>query len=1703
MDPIDSKNADPSDHSTSERQENAAPGIETRDENPKKIDEEEKIAAVEANENAPTAANDVVNDTKAGATNFDTSNKDKNCGMDPTINVIEANNQNVSKGNSTEKLTENEEIREGHNGLNVEDASKLVKKGAEHVDKKEDLKEGEQEARKEAEKEDERENEKENFPSSQLKPLDEAPMSKNPDIIFSPKAPTTFSNSEPLYIEVKGLLQVLNAQDFANNMSMKSLDLGKKNETAPTSKRSLSVPYKGVSKGIPKDINRQSSRSTNAAAEKFPGLPKSANLLKRPPLPVKSPIINPPITLNKSNLHKEGITGEALDTGKGKSIFRNLPKKIPSPEVVNIKPKAMIKTNFVPFKEISKDEKAKALLPKEKISLKIPPKVLPFLIKEKSVKHKAPPKANIKHTLHYLKRAVEIGSKEVDESATERKEALSRATSHTRKSSEMTRKFVEKPKNAQKSIPLKMEAVKRGKAILDTKKILAKKPISKLVTKSETREKGGKKQILLKSIQEKKPQPSEAPLDIATPKLDNTPDADIEKSPQKEEKTAEEGDHANNEQRNVNEDTKEEPPEVDKEEVVVVDTEHIIEREKTLEEKNESEIGKYREDMYDLTRSETERPERAGEGEGEVVGEAVTVERVKKVDDGDEHTDAGGDNDLDAGKGEEKGEKDEKEEKGDKAEKADGQEQGGNSASGPMGVEPEELEGGEKGHKTVQPAEEKGHETIQAAEPDKPAEPESDEKKKGLQKVNEAKEPKKTKFEVKKGADQKIGKKVPKRGDNASVKKDEGGTPLTMKTIGKAPLTMKTIGKTPLTMKTIGKMPLTMKAIGKAPLTMKAIGKAPLTMKAIGKAPLTMKAIGKAPLTMKAIGKAPLSLNTFGKAPLAVKQSAKPELVLKHKATMKGSPTLVKLKTNITGNVKEKKSVKTEKSSDPIKSVTAKNSPQRKSTLFLKKVNTFKKATLSKNSLKDVDAEKKKLLKKLDTSMSDKKGKIDAEENDSISMPSKNVSKKVSSASIKNALSNFKKKPFTKSKTDSIHEIRSNGGNHDAIVSSKSENIHSVLEHQQQEQREAEEEELFTKKLLSSKDLRAGAKSDSSDESDDQNESKNENQNQNKNENPNQDQSANESPPPMGKKEEVVGSKEGEELPKMVAKKPSLKKSKSLKKLKSKASKKMNMSDDMSIGEEKGTKKIAKLSSSKKIKSALSQMKVEKKMKKLKSEILHKAASGVAKMKDNKGPKKYKSITGNGNSKVAKEGLGSESLLQKELVKMKSFKDKWNNDFVTPRIGGMDSSNSFFAHDKSEMSNADASDDDDAAHSANSPSVASRKMRKKKKMSNRANGMLSNRVNGPIIRTEDAPKKRGIPAKGKKTAASSTIKSVEHRTVSDLEQEAQQSFLGIHRDSRATNTRGEGRRNNGEERRNRGEQRRNSGEERRNSGEERRNSGEASAAMLKVRNASLFNFNRIKSTNTLRNLSVQVKLESPPPTEVQSREEPNLKVNNLCSRRPSVSRRTSGMITQNTSWMFDTCCSVGNNSTTTPYVDERKEPAVQNFSSLFNVNNKYMPRSRNLQMALLSGNSVKLSNVYESDLLGRGGEWTLNRETLRGSLSGNKASDGSPLRRPVSGLMSSPPSRPMSSQVIRRVNGQMGGQMGRDQMGGQLRRGQMGGQLRRSQLSHQLDGRNSLPLNCKMNSASYSNRSLLNNSGPLELRRRPSCSTTVNYCSCI
>ncbi|CAA9989339.1 conserved Plasmodium protein, unknown function [Plasmodium knowlesi strain H] len=1638
MDPNDNKNVDPSVDSTGERQENAVASIETQDENPKKIDEEERISGVEVNENAPTTANDVVNDTKAGTTGFDTSNKDNNCSMDASIKA-------------TKQLTQNGEIREGGNGLNVEDASKLVKEGDEHVNKNETLKEWEQEAKKEAEKEAEKENEKgvqheaveehqkENFPSSTVKPLEGAPMSKHPNITFSPKAPPTVMNSEPLYIEVKGLLQVLNPQDFAKNMSMESLNLAKKNENVPINKRSHSVPYKGVSKSIPKDINKQNSKSSNTAPQKFPGMPKSADLIKRPPLPIKSPIINPPITLNKSNLHKEGITGKALDTGKGKSIFRNLPKKIPSPEVVKIKPKGMIKMNFVPSKEISKDENGKVLLPKEKTSLKIPPKVLPFLIKEKSVKHKAPPKGNIKHTLHYLKRAAEIGNKEVDVSATERKEVLNGTTSNTRKSSLVTRNFIEKPKNAQKTSPLKMESVKRGKVIL------AKKPISKLVGESKTMGKDRKKKVLLKSIEGKEAQPSEVPLDTSAPKLDDDAGADIEKSPEKGEKSTEKGDKTNNEQINVNEDTKEEQiPPVDKEEVVVVDTEHITQREKTLEEKNESEMEKYGKDMYDLTRSETERPEEADEVEGEV----VAAERVKKVDDGDEHADASGDKDLDAGKGEKKGEKE------DKAEKGDGEKEEGNSADVRKEIGPKELEDGKKGDEMVQPEEEKRDETIQLAESSKPTQSESDEIKKGMEKLNEAKESKKTKSEVKKGADHKISKKVPKRGDNAPTKKDEGGSPLTMKAIGKAPLSMKTIGK--------------------ASLTMKSIGKAPLSMKSIGKAPLSMKTIGKASLTMK----------TIGKTPITVKQSTKPELALKHKATMKGIPGLLKLKTDVTGNVKEKKGVKNEKSGDPIKSTTSKNSPPRKSTLFLKKVNTLKKATLSKNSLKDLDAEKKKLIKKLDTSMSDKNEKIDAE-NDSISMPSKNVSKKISSTSIKNALSIFKKKTLSKSKTDSIHELMSSEGNNKAIVSSKSENIHKVLE-QKKKERENEADELFTKRLLSSKDLRAGSKSNSFDENNHQNQNPNENEN--------------ESPPPMERNEEVVGSKGDEEFPRMVVKKPSLKKSKSFKKLKSKSSKKMSMSDDISIGEEKVTKKIAKLSSSRKIKSAVSQMKEEKKMKKLKSEILNKGASNLIKMKDKKGPKKYKSTTGNGNSKNVKEGMGgSKSFMEKELVKMKSFKDKWNKDFVTPRIGGMGSSNSSFAQDKSEMSEVDASGDN-ASHSITSPSVASKKMRKKKKMSSRADGIVSNRING-LTRTDDAPKKRGTTKKAKKIAASSSIKSMDHRIMNDLEQEAQ-PLPGTHKDSVTTTT----------------------------SAEERRNSGEASTGMLKLRNASLLNFNRIKSANTLRNLSVQVKLESPPPPmEEASQGEPNLKVNNLCSKTPAVGRRSSGMITQNTSWMFGKCCSVGNSSS--EYVYERKEPAIQNFSSLFNVNNKYMPVSTNLQMALLSGNSVKLSNVYESDLLGRGA-WALNRETLRGSLKGNTASVGGPLRRPVSGLMSrpssrpmgrfmsKPPSRPMSSQVngqmgnhmsstlsyqlddqmASQMSGQMNGQMS-GQMNGQMS-GQMSGQWS-SQLSHQLDGRNSLPLSCKMNSGSYSNKSLLNNSSSLELRRRPSCNTTVNYCSCI
>ncbi|SBS86122.1 conserved Plasmodium protein, unknown function [Plasmodium ovale curtisi] len=1637
MDLKDNMNTDSSVNPNSERQENVTTENETYNENIKSVDEGEKQVSAEINlsevvddavrginvredlsssknnsaqgvnevvdginvrtdlsskNNSSHDINDVVDDFNAKEGVFSSNKNNDNCNN----SANELNSLNFSNINSTEKSLQNVLTSEGVNNAENESESKSI----------------------------ETEKKNENVSHNEITNMKNASLNVTSKVVPSEKTNNTYVRNGSLFIEVKGLLEVINAEDFAKNVNMNNAYEGAKRENSLISKRSFSIPNKiapntaspkvdpskvapkvvpskvvpkilpnkvapkvlpnkvlpkvlpnkvlpkvvpkvvpkVTPKVVPKRTNEQSNEN-DESIQKSSGLSKSSSMQKGTSLLMKAPIKIPNV-LNKTMLNKSEITGKTVDPTKGKGIFRNIPKDVNTPVEPTIKTKEMVKMNFVPSKEMKNEEKAKMLLLKtEQSSFKFSPKIIPLLIKEKSVKHKAPPKGNIKHTLHYLKKAAEIKSKE-DELAKPKRDSVS-GISDIKKGSLINNKSLEKSKNIQKITPLKIEPPKKAKGILDLKKNFIKKPIPKLVSELKPKEKEKKKKIL-KSVQDKKeelPKPT-AENDDST-KLTYNVEVDKLKSEKREEVDKEK------EKKNIVE--KKEEPQGYKEEIVGDDNGHVTEREKSIDEKNEPEDEKHEKKLYDLTENETEKEDE------KMCEEQVEMEKVKKVNDDSD--------DENVNFVSEKGKEEKTEDQGRSLHpenEAKEEETVGDIEileaevveklwDNEKIIETEKEDVEEMEDKKEQKGEQKWETKEEQTEDDKKKGP-------GVKKESSEniKELKKLKTEIKKGVYQKLNKKVPKKGDNV-LSKDETASSL-----------------------------VTIKQNAKPLMNAKQSIKTALTLKQSIKTALTLKQSIKTALTLKQSIKAPLNLKQSVKSPLNIKQIVKAEAPLKHKATMKGNATFLKLKTNVNGNLKEKNNLKTEKNNDLEKSSINKNVPQRKSTLFMKKVNGLKKTSLSKNSIKDIDVEKKKVGKKINGSGSDKNVKKDLPDD----IYHKNNSKKISSASFKNAASVLKKKTLGKSKSENMNETMLNKSK--TTLSSKSENVFTSSEQDKIiKKKELKESRYFNKKTLHSKISKLSGKSNTSAFS--KFSFFNDSDNQNK---------------ITSLEENETASKAFHEMEKING---SLKKSKSLKKQKSKGDKKTNMSDDITNGEEKPMKKITKLTSSKKIKNIPSQIKMDKKIKKTKLGTVQKGASAnVIKNKDKKGMKKLKAANGSGNGSGSSNdsntgsgncnstaGDGVNDFFGNELRKMKSLKDKWKNNYITPRIG-MDKSNSI--HEKLQLSNSDFSSrvtpHSMTPRSITPPSVtasvSSKKLKKKKKK-------ISSSIN-----VDDTLKKKVININARKNSPNE--KGNMQQTERKSENRLDHPLIPVLRKENVHL-----------------------------SNEERRYQSVGNIGFFNLRESASFNFNKIKSTNPLRKLSFQVRLESP--NELTTNGEPNLNVNNLYSKNPLT--RKPSEIGQNSNWMFPKCCFANKKDS----VYERKEPVVQNFSSLFNVNNKYIPFNTNPETIRTSSNTVRLSNMYNSNLFA---DRVMNRSQPRGH-----------------------PGRQLTGQLGRQVTGhidrQMTGQIGRQMTG---------------QIGKHMTGKHSDVLDEKMNSSVYANKAF-SNSDSLRLKRRPSCIATTNYCSCI
>ncbi|CRG94998.1 conserved Plasmodium protein, unknown function [Plasmodium gallinaceum] len=544
----------------------------TPSENLEKIDNNEKEEIENINENDSKGVNEEMKENNG--TRLDPSNSNKNFNTNEReinqqkISVpYPVSDQNISTLNLPEKIPNNP-VNKNENEKN---SSKIIETGknGKDIQKNED---------KNLEK--------------------KVSINVKSSVIPSQKTNTRTNSSGPLYIEVKGLLEVLNVQDFAKNIGIKNPTLSGKSENPLSSKRSYSVPAKAVTKNIPKDNNKQSYK--NGSLYKISGLPKSSNTQKKPPLLLKNSLKQAHI-VKKPTDNKSAIMGKPLDTNKEKSTFRVLPKKNTITDNPKLHPKATIKSNLVPSKVISNEEKEKNNLNKmEKSFIKISPKIMPLLNKEKNAKNKIPLKATAKKTLEDIKNVLEKKNKEIHNS--EKSRDTINVPNEEKKSSLLSQKLLTKPKFTMKISSLKKELVKKPKDPVDTKKILLKKPISKLVEQMKPKEKDKKKRIQDKDTQDKK----EKSFKDSTEKNDlkKKDDTEIDKSTFEEKKVDIKREEINEEKNVINLGDKDEP-EIKKEELKIFDKEPEIEKEdKSSDEKKEFKAEKEDKALDDMKSQE-------------------------------------------------------------------------------------------------------------------------------------------------------------------------------------------------------------------------------------------------------------------------------------------------------------------------------------------------------------------------------------------------------------------------------------------------------------------------------------------------------------------------------------------------------------------------------------------------------------------------------------------------------------------------------------------------------------------------------------------------------------------------------------------------------------------------------------------------------------------------------------------------------------------------------------------------------------------------------------------------------------------------------------------------------------------------------------------------------------------------------------------
>ncbi|CAD2098937.1 hypothetical protein YYG_03020 [Plasmodium vinckei petteri] len=723
-------------------------------------------------------------------------------------------------------------------------------------------------------------------------------------------------------------------------------------------------------------------------------------------------------------------------------------------------------------------------------------------------------------------------------------------------------------------------------------------------------------------------------------------------------------------------------------------------------------------------------------------------------------------------------------------------------------------------------------------------------------------------------------------------------------------------------------------------------------------------------------------------APFSIKQSMKSELILKGKGSMKSSPNVLKLKADTSGNLKPEKVNDLNKNNVSNKTVLT---PLRKSVVPMKKAIGVKKMSLSKNFIKGFDLEKR-VLKKINRSNSDKNMKKKSQDD---ILYNKSNSKGVSSTSLKNAMSVIKKKELDKSKSDNINEITLNKSK--TTLSSKSEsNAHNTLEKGDSIMKKLDSKEsklLNKKKSMSSKILKLSGKSSIPSYV---SKSSLINNNDNKNKS-----SALE-------KNEASSSKGILELDK--TSKP-LKKSKSLKRQKSKVNKKINMSEDMSNEEEKAMTKIPKLTTSKKMKTVPSQIKMDKKIKKIKSDTAQKGViSSVIKMKEKKSSKKNKT---NDTGINAFSG-GVNGMLNKELEKIKPLKDKWKNNYVTPRIGKDDMADSF--NIKSQMINSNY---DARLLSQSTPSKKLPKNKTTDKIS-KMNRNINNENNSynqsqNLINMKKA-EGNSLTRIGVPTALSSSM----NQNYIPLDNEKKYQSIG-------------------------------------------------NIDFLNLRKSPSLNMNKMGSDNALRNLSFHVKLEQP--KEIKVKGTPDLHLNKLYSTN-SIAESQNENKKCNYNCMFDRCYSKNANTNSC----ERKEPTIQNFSSLFNVNNKYIQYNTKPGIRVMPlNNTMKMSSIYESELF---------PSKFSNEFNGQM---GEQISRRFSTQVGVPTSRQFSNQLSSQFSKQSIGQMSRYTSG---------------QITEKRENLNQVPLNGQIDSISYLSKSFSSNSSP-KIQKMTACGTTVTYCSCI